>query len=85
MNGLIVLENDSRPHYFYAVALATNNRLHGLAMRRAIFPARTWRALSVAIPVFAYIWRYSLEMNTKARRARKVGVQLDRFQMLGRL
>jgi hypothetical protein len=45
---------------FHAVVFATNNRLHDLAMRRAILPARTWRALSVAMPVSAYICRYSL-------------------------
>jgi hypothetical protein len=61
---LLSSKNDPRPHLmFHAVAFATNNRRHGLAMRRAILPARTWRALSVAMPVFAYIWRYSLEIS----------------------
>lgn len=36
---------------------AVNRRRHGLAMRRAHRFARLTRALSVAIPVFAYIWR----------------------------
>jgi hypothetical protein len=36
---------------------ATNRRLHGRAIRRAIRFARACRALSVAIPVLAYIWR----------------------------
>ena len=36
---------------------ATNSRRHGRAIRRAHRLARFTRALSVAIPVFAYIWR----------------------------
>jgi len=36
-----------------------NRRLQGLAIRRAHRVARLTRALSVAIPVFAYICRYS--------------------------
>jgi hypothetical protein len=36
---------------------ATNRRRHGRAMRRAQRLARFTRALSVAIPVLAYIWR----------------------------
>jgi hypothetical protein len=47
--------------------------------------ARLTRALSVAIPVFAYICRYSFEINTNARRERSVGVQRERAQILGRL
>ena len=39
------------------------------------------RALSVAIPVFAYICRYSFEIKTNASRARRVGVQRDRAQI----
>ena len=33
------------------------SRLQGLAIRRAHWAERLTRALSVAIPVFAYIWR----------------------------
>jgi hypothetical protein len=54
---------------------------HGIASQRASRLARLRRALSVAIPVVAYICRYSFEMNRKARRERKVGVHRERFQM----
>ena len=60
---------------------ATNRRRHGLAIRRAQRLARLTRALSVAIPVFAYICRYNFEMSTKANRARSVGVP-RRFSVL---
>ena len=43
------------------------------------------RALSVLIPVPAYILRYSLERKTKATRARSVGAHSERFQMEGKL
>jgi hypothetical protein len=56
-----------------------------LAINRAQRFARLTRALSVAIPVFAYIWRYSFEMRTKANRARKVGVHRERAQIRRRL
>ena len=46
---------------------------------------RFTRALSVAMPVFAYICRYSLEMSTNARRALSEETQLDRCQIFGRL
>jgi hypothetical protein len=58
-----------------------NRCRHGLAIRRAHRFARLTRALSVAIPVFAYICRYSFEINTKVSRARNVGVHRDRIQM----
>ena len=35
----------------------TKKRRHGLAINLAMRLARAWRALSVAMPVFAYIWR----------------------------
>lgn len=57
-----------------------NNRRHGRASQRAHRFALLLRALSVAIPVLAYIWRYSLEMKMKASRALNEGVQLERFQ-----
>ena len=60
---------------------ATNRRRHGLAISRAQRLARLTRALSVAMPVFAYICRYSFEISTNASRARSVGVQRERTQM----
>lgn len=42
--------------------------------------ARLLRALSVAIPVFAYICRYNFEMKISASRALNEDAQLDRFQ-----
>src|SRR5690606_16559808 len=64
---------------------ATNRRRHGLAIRRAQRFARLTRALSVAMPVFAYICRYSFEISTKASRARNVGVHRERAQIRRRL
>ena len=55
---------------------ATNRYRHGLAIRRAHRFARLTRALSVAIPVFAYICRYNFEINTNASRARKFAVDV---------
>ena len=56
-----------------------NSLWHGIASHRA-HPLRPFRrALSVAIPVLAYICRYSLEMNTNASLAPRFGVHLDRF------
>src|SRR5260370_18928196 len=43
---------------------ARNRLRHALASHRAQLLAFVLRALSVAIPVLAYICRYSLEMNT---------------------
>ena len=40
-----------------------------------------FRALSVEIPVFAYIWRYNREISTKARRPRKPGTHRERCQI----
>jgi len=39
------------------------------------------RALSVAMPVFAYICRYSLEISTKASRDLSVWTHRERFQI----
>ena len=47
--------------------------------------ARFTRALSVAIPVFAYIWRYNFESKTNAIRARMLSATCDRAQMRRRL
>lgn len=54
-------------------------------MSRAQRLARFTRALSVAMPVFAYICRYSFEINTNARRDRSEGVQRDRSQTFRKL
>src|SRR5947207_687519 len=64
---------------------ATNRRRQGLASHRAQAPALFLRALSVAMPVLAYICRYSLEMKMNASRARMVGVQRERRQMAAML
>ena len=61
--------------------MAINSRRQGRASHRAHLFALLLRALSVAMPVLAYICRYSLEMKMKARRAFREGVQLERFQM----
>ena len=55
------------------------------AIRRAHRLARLTRALSVAMPVFAYICLYSFEISTKATRERKLIRHRDRAQMRGRL
>jgi hypothetical protein len=45
----------------------------------------TTRALSVAMPVLAYIWRYNFEMSTKAKRDFNDWTQRERTQTLARL
>ena len=67
------------------IALVRNNRRHGIARSRAHEVARFRRALSVAIPVLAYICRYSFEMKRNARRVRRSGVHRERFQIERRL
>src|SRR5258705_13832927 len=67
------------------MGLAWKSLRQGTASQRAQELARFCRALSVAIPVLAYIWRYSLEIKTKARRARRFGVQRDRFHTEAKL
>src|SRR5260370_28162233 len=62
------------------IGLAMNRRRQGLASHRAQALALFLRALSVAMPVLAYICRYRLEMKMKASRALRLGVQRDRFQ-----
>ena len=63
------------------MGLELKRRRQGLASNRAQELDLLRRALSVEIPVPAYICRYSLEMKTNASRDLKLGVQLDRFQM----
>ena len=62
------------------IGCALNKRWHGLANHLAMVVARLLRALSVAIPVFAYICRYNFEMKISASRALNEDAQLDRFQ-----
>ena len=50
------------------IGLATNKRRQRAAMILAMSADRLTRALSVAIPVFAYICLYSFEINTNATR-----------------
>ncbi len=56
------------------IGFAWNSFRQGTAIQRAQLFAFFRRALSVAIPVFAYICRYSFETNTNASRARRFGV-----------
>jgi hypothetical protein len=63
------------------MGLAMNRLRQGLASQRAHLLALLRRALSVAIPVLAYICRYSFEMKMNARRAFREGVQRERFQI----
>jgi hypothetical protein len=62
-----------------------NSRRHGLAIQRAHCADRPTRALSVAMPVFAYICRYSFEMSRNASRDFSVRTQRDRCQMFEKL
>ena len=55
------------------------------AINRAQRAERFTRALSVAIPVFAYICRYSFEISTNASRDFSDSTQRDRSQIFGRL
>ena len=54
------------------------------AMARGIPVVLATRALSVAIPVFAYIWRYSFEISTNASRARSDATHDERRQIAGK-
>jgi hypothetical protein len=67
------------------IGRVVKSRRHGFASQRAQRVDRAARALSVAIPVFAYICRYSFEMNTKASFARVDLTHWARFQIKGRL
>src|ERR1700730_6439529 len=57
---------------------ARKNRRHARPIQRAHRVDRSTRALSVAMPVFAYIWRYSFEMSTNATRERHDSTTRDR-------
>jgi hypothetical protein len=56
-----------------------------LAISRAHWAERETRALSVAMPVLAYIWRYSFEISTKASRDLYDLTQVERCQIEPRL
>jgi hypothetical protein len=63
------------------IGFARNILLVCRAIHRADAFAILRRALSVEIPVPAYICRYSLDSSTNAKRARRVGVHEDLFQI----
>ena len=63
------------------IGFAENSRRHGFAIQRAQLAERPTRALSVAIPVLAYICRYSFEINRNATRARSERTQRERCQV----
>src|SRR5713101_7892550 len=63
------------------ISFASNSLRHGTASQRATRVALCRRALSVEMPVFAYIWRYNLETNRNASRPRSVGTHFDRPQI----
>ena len=63
----------------------TNRRRAGFASHRAIRLALACRALSVAMPVFAYICRYSFETNMNMRRALSERTHRERFQVADNL
>src|SRR5579859_3978148 len=67
------------------IGFVWKRRRHGLASHFASLVARLLRALSVAIPVFAYICRYSFEIKTSISRDLNEVAQLDRFQIEARL
>jgi len=67
------------------IGFAAKSLWHGLPIIRAHLTATDWRALSVAIPVLAYIWQYSFDISRKASRERSVGTQRDLRQILARL
>ena len=63
------------------IGLAMKTRRIAVAMRRAHFAERWTRALSVAMPVFAYICRYNFEIKRNASRPLIDLVQTDRFHI----
>jgi hypothetical protein len=67
------------------IGLARNSRRHRAAMILAMNAERFTRALSVAIPVFAYICLYSFEINTNATRAFRELTSRDRCHTLRQL
>ena len=61
------------------------SRRQGFAIQRAQCAERPTRALSVAMPVLAYICRYSFEISTNASRDFNDSTQCARSQMLRKL
>jgi hypothetical protein len=62
-----------------------NSRRQGRASQRAQRVDQATRALSVAIPVSAYILRYSFEISRKAKRAPTDFTTRERFQICAML
>jgi hypothetical protein len=58
-----------------------NSRRQGFANQRAHRAAEDLRALSVAIPVSAYMCRYIREINMNAKRPRVDWMKRERFQI----
>ena len=58
-----------------------NNPRQSVPIQRALRVDRCTRALSVAIPVFAYICRYSFEISTNATLARTDSTTRERAQI----
>ena len=73
------------PYTASGIGAARKRRRQPRPRRFAHRVERATRALSVAIPVFAYICRYNFEISTKANRARSVGVHRERAQIRRRL
>ena len=67
------------------IGRAAKSFCKGLAIIRAQVAERLMRALSVAMPVLAYIWRYSFEISTNAIRDFSDSTQWARAQMLRQL
>jgi len=67
------------------IGLAWKSFRHWLAVQRAQVLDFFRRALSVEIPVPAYIWRYSLDRKMKPSLARRVGVHSDLSQIARQL
>src|ERR1022692_2286846 len=63
------------------IGLPSNSFRHGTASQRATCVALCLRALSVEMPVVAYIWRYNLEINKNASRSRSLDAHFDRCQI----
>ena len=63
------------------IGAAMNRRLKIRAIQRARRTDRATLALSVAMPVLAYICRYNFETRTNATRARSDRTHVERGQM----
>ena len=65
------------------IGAAMNSRRAAFASQRARRTERATRALSVAIPVLAYICRYSFDNSTNAKRPRSERMHEDRRHTAG--